>query len=489
MNWKKYKSLPPEEQGNENFYIIGLDLGSHSSGLAFYNLSTRQAEVIDMSGGYGKPSIPTVMQYIPESKEWVFGEYAVLNQGTDNEITLRDMLSLLGQFEYINVDKRNLSVASILGLFIKEVLGNVRNINPNGQIVGIVATTPAFATPQVNEELTRAFKSAGYEKELIALVPDRTCALTHYLYTAEVAENIMLLDFGATQLRGGAYHIQGSHITATQYYFNQSAGTQSIDASTTDYLSQFTGNVPQLAAFTHQHKDMLFSRNIGDKPVKLYFNFTYPPTMHSVTAQDIAQLLSPHIKTFEKFIQPMYNRDITIICTGGGFEMQWARDSIEKICPQAILYKNPKMVQAQGAALVAANYIMADPPSTHITLTDTNQLPVDIGLFDGKNFLPLAERNTFWWQHHTPKLILVNQTVHGDLDLTLATRTKDFDIMPIGIAKLKGLPKRPKGVTRLRAGLTFATNHRVTLTIADMGFGELYPQVDYSQETTINIPL
>jgi len=46
---------------NNDHYMIGLDLGNDSSGIAFFNLADNAPESIDLSGGYGKQSMPTVV--------------------------------------------------------------------------------------------------------------------------------------------------------------------------------------------------------------------------------------------------------------------------------------------------------------------------------------------------------------------------------------------------------------------------------------------
>jgi hypothetical protein len=103
MHWKQYKNLPKDQKRDESYYIIGLDIGNDSSGIAFFNAAEGMPETIDLSGGYGKPSIPTVMQYIAETREWVYGEYAILNRGVGTEITLNDLIQRLGSFDYVEV--------------------------------------------------------------------------------------------------------------------------------------------------------------------------------------------------------------------------------------------------------------------------------------------------------------------------------------------------------------------------------------------------
>ena len=139
MHRNRYLALPEEQKLNEIYYIIGLDIGNDSSSIAFFNLAEKTPEVIDLSGGYGRPSIPTMMQYIAETKEWVFGEYALLNRGVGTEITLSDLITRLGSHEYVDLDHKPISVVNLLGLFIKEIIGHVKNINPKAEIAGIVA--------------------------------------------------------------------------------------------------------------------------------------------------------------------------------------------------------------------------------------------------------------------------------------------------------------------------------------------------------------
>jgi len=519
MNWKKYQSLNLNEKLDETYYIIGLDLGNDSSGMAFYNLTTSTPEVIDLSGGYGKPSIPTVIQYIAETKEWVFGEYAVLNQAAGAEVTLSALLERLGNFDYIDIDRRSLSVASILSLFIKEILGNVRNINPKAEIVGIVTTVPAYFSNQAYEELYRAFNLAGYEKELIALVPDRECVLAHHCVNTNMSEeHIMLLDFGSRELRGGLYHIanndSGVLITSISSLFNKDISIAKLNNDVSDFFEGFVLREigkgkplnpdtmrqihEHIAVFSYQHRDMLFQRNIRTKPIKLYFNFTYPPFQQTITHEQVQKLLRPYASRFDRFMQDVFKKSLsnttitpedidTVLCIGGGFEMLWAKEAVSKHFSNAQVnfFKNPKMVTCEGAAIVAARTLGIPQAGAKLQIEDTHQLAYDIGLTDGKNFFPLVERNAFWWQSHSTKLVLVNQEVNGELNLNLCTRTGTGELHGLANVRLNGLPLRPKGTTRLEVGLSFLSNTEFSLKIRDRGFGEMFPKSEYERDVQI----
>ena len=449
---------------NNDHYMIGLDLGNDSSGIAFFNLADNAPESIDLSGGYGKQSMPTVVQYIPATKEWVFGEYAVLNQGEG--VTYANLIARLGLFEE--------KTASILALFIKEMLGNVRNINPRAKIVGIVASIPAYFSAEAKKELTHSFDLAGYGDKLLALVPDRECVLAHSFYTDTESRNVLLLDFGASQVRGGVYKKDGTTVHALSSIFTNDVCMSKINNDVVDFFADFLQDKnPMLTAFAHQHRDVLFQKNVLTKPLKFYFNFTHPPVQATVTNAQVQKFLQPYQEYFGKFLedtlqkstQPISIEDVDhVLCVGGGFEMLWARDAVSKMFDNVQFYKNPKMISCEGAAIIAAG-LLGLPSCKPFAIEDLHPINYDFGLLDDKNFLPLLERGSFWWQEHPPKLILVNRAVDGDLALNFGKH----------MVLLKGLPKRPKGTTRLQMSVAFSSINKAIITIQDIGFGDLFP--------------
>jgi molecular chaperone DnaK (HSP70) len=513
MNWKRYKAL--EQKNNEAYYIIGLDIGNDSSGIAFFNLAENEPEIIDLSGGYGRPSIPTVMQYIAETREWVFGEYAILNRGVGTEITLSALIERLGSYEYIDLDHKPVSVVYVLSLFIKELLSSVRNINPKAEIVGIVAAVPGYFSEQAREELQRAFKLAGYEKELITQAVDRDCVLAHYyLKNKPREERVLLIDYGSRGVRGGLYHIlpQGDMVTAKSMssLFDDEIGTAKINGDVCNMFEEFLqANQPGsyakqhsefIPAFVYQHKDILFQKNIRSKPAKLYFNFAYPPFQQTVTHENVMELVFPYRQRFNRFIHDVLEKNIYgdeeisaadishVLCVGGGFEMLWAREAVSALFKKAQVHfhKNAKVITAEGAAVVAALLLDAHKGYS-IQVEDKHQLQTDIGLQSKNGFLPLVERNAFWWQRHPSRMVLVKQPVEGELPLVLAERNANGEVRKLSNVALTGLPARPKGTTRLKVRLRFSSNTDLTMRISDQGFGELFPKTEYEREVAVHL--
>ena len=529
MNWKKYRTLPAKEKQDEIYYIIGIDIGNDSTGIAFYNVADNRPEIIDLSGGYGRPTVPTAMQYVVETREWVFGEYAVLNRGIGKEITLKHLVAQLGQSEYIDIDDKPISIITLLGMYIKEILSNIKNINPKAEIAGIVASTPSYFSSTAKKELVLAFKSAGYEKELITLVSDRDCVFAHFYDTQlKIEQNqlTLLLDYASSEVRGGIYHSteppdsinKELTIKSISSLFDPEIGTQQIEEQIKSlFTGYYTANNPlqtkqelervineQLAAFTYQHKDILFQKAIRSKPAKLYFNFAFPPFQQTISKIEADKLIEPFRKRFNKFIASIMEKSTVngkkitpanidkVICTGGGFEMLWVKESIESLFPQDKLqiYRSPKAITAMGAAVVAANLLNL-PRTTAcngVIIEDKHQLAADIGIMlKGNNFVSLAECNNFWWQAHPLRFFIVNDEITGDYPLTILSRSPDGDRRILLDTKLTNLPKRPKGTTRLSLQMKFTSDSEGIAMVADAGFGEIFPKTDYLQEIKVKL--
>ena len=517
MAWTKFRELFRHTAMSEAHFVLGIDLGDAASAIAYYDPVRGQPEVIDMSGGYGKPSVPTVLQYAADTKDWVFGEYAVLNRGVGREQTFSGLLSRLGRNEYAEVNDRPVQVSALLGHYCKELVAACRSLNPKAEIAGIVAAAPCYMSEEAQAELLAAFRAAGLEKEVVTLLPDRECVfLQYYANRPQAAERVLLLDFGSRALRGGLYDVtpegDGLAIDCVSSLFDESAGVQAVNDSVlawfTDFYCQKTGEAAdalpktardQLHIFAHQHKDLLFQREIGTKPLKLYYNFAYPPLQQAVAAADIRALSAPYEAAFTRFLADVFDKvgaaqgkADKVLCTGGGFEMLWARKLVQAAFPsgEVVFFKNAKAVAAEGASLAAAAALGVIPPQNH-RLTDRHMLTADFGVKilrgQKERFVPLAARNTFWWQEREPVCFLLNEPTSADTSVEFYTRDAAGELHTLGKADLPGLPARPAGATRLRLSFRFDSRDSLTATVADAGFGELFPRAEYEQTAALRL--
>ncbi|MCL2576160.1 MAG: DUF5716 family protein [Defluviitaleaceae bacterium] len=493
MSWKKYREHFKLHRMDEDHFVLGLDFGNATSAIAYFDVIRENAEILDISGGYGKPAAPTALQYIAASKEWIFGEYAILNaNGQDSLLT--GFAENLGGGAYLDIGDGNRSVVDIAAIYIEELIANCRSINPKAVVSGIVAVVPDFVASEAKTALSAAVAKAGYENLLIDLVEERQAVFAFCHHNKIAANKLMWLDFGDRGLRGGLYEIKDDYntIECLAADFNEELGSAFIDREIYNLLAGFYCRTQktqldelskteqeQILTFAYGHKDVLL--NNDGKDTRIYYNFVYPPFSEVVSASRIAGMAWAWENGLEDFVNRLlgnhFTDDITVICTGGGFEMPWAKKKIAQIfdTKQLYLQKNPKGILAQGATLYAAQKLeLLRSPKFEIADGHKTQVDIGISITQGgkQRFYAIIERGSWLWQK--PKTTYIIPTGEN-AEIELLTRDETGRISPLGIAKFKSMPKRPQGTTRIALDLEPTDNDRYTVKIKDLGFGEIYP--------------
>ena len=514
MSWKKYRDVFLETKPDESHFVLGIDIGNLTACVSYFDAVSMQPEVVDMSGGYGKASVPTVVQYIGDTGEWVFGEYALLNKSETRECYFENLVERLGHREYLEAGGKSISVVWILAQFTKELIANLKNINPRAEVAGLVISVPSYMSEEAKNEFNQVVKTAGFSSALVRFATDRECVFSKYFYQNPVTdENVLLLDFGGRELRGGIYSVSPGEeiqIRCSSSMFESALGAHAIERRVYSLFSRFYEEksldknpsnviIDQLSAFTYQHKDLLFQKS-GSKTVKLYYNFVYPPIVRTIDPDEIKEFIRPFERGLGLFIEELLEKSEeefgmkievnTVICIGGGFEMPWARAVIEKRFPECnrVLYKNAKGISSEGASLIAAGALNIIKP-INIKIIDEHQLSCDFGLITlfekSERFVPIAERNSFWWQRHAPQSVLLTDPTDVPVSITICSRNEQGGILPVSDIMLDGLPVRPGGTTRLKILLEFLNRRKMKITVIDAGFGELFPKTNFVRDFEI----
>ena len=491
---------------DETKFIIGLDIGNNDSALSFFDFNTNKIEQLDISGGYGKDSVPTVVQYIRDTEEWVFGEYALMNKPLSDSITFDNLISGLGKKNCYTIGRKVLSHSYILSLFIKELLENIKNINPNAEIVGI-AVSVAYLNEDAENELLEAFSESGYYDKLIGLFSAKECILNKYCFDEKVIPpKIITLDFGSREIRGGFFNLFEKEdsiiVNVNSAFFESNIGTSKIEKKLydvfEDYFKDNTGETDisdihklQLEAFTYQYKDLIFK---SKKEIKLYFNFIYPPFQKTIEKNEIENITHEFNVIFYRFLEKIFQNEMLrknegfdidkILCCGGGFEMFWIKEAIVNVFGEnrSVIYKNPKDILSQGACVIAAKYFGA-VKDKKLIFSENSARTQDIGLVfrdknDDSKFVPFIEKGAFWWQKFKSKSVIINEI---DVPPALEVFKKDNDGNLIIIARiiLDDLPKRPKGTNWFDILFEYIEYNKIYVEIRDLGFGDFFQKTDY----------
>lgn len=522
MNWKNLRkeiSKSGADFSDESKFILGLDIGNSTSTISYWNVNLKEPQLIDISGGYGNPSMPTVVQYVPGNKEWIFGEYALLNKGDFENITFTNLVDRLGSKELLDADGKSVSIPQLLGIYIKALIESCMNINPNAEVSGIIVAIPTYIDDTAKEEFQRAISIAGFDKEFIGFVTDRECAIKYYYYQEETikAEKIIILDYGGRELRGGVYDILPKHdkldITAMSSIIDDTLGTQNIDSKVKDLFVRYfcketeispnsinKNTMSQLESFAYQNRHILFQNN--NRTIKVYFNFAFPAFQKNISPQEAADFNLPLEKKLKEFLhsicvkvisKPIKPSEIAkVICLGGGFEMKWAKEAVEKMFPSSkiITMKGSKGITAQGACISAA-IELGLLENKNINILDFNIINYDIGVKavtdDREQFIALIEKGSFWWQQHNERIFILNCETNKNPYIKIYSKNDMGEEFLLCSLELIGLPERPRKTTRLKIRIDFKRYDIVNINIKDYGFGELFKASDFEKNIEIKI--
>jgi len=324
-------------------------------------------------------------------------------------------------------------------------------------------------------------------------------------------ERLLLLDFGARGLRGGIYQVSGGkrHLKCLSAMMDDRLSTKAVDAAIYQLLAEYycknrkttidkltKSEHQQLFTFVHQHKDMLLGHSGGKTPIKLYYNFAYPPFSEAVPQGDIDRILRTHGQKMDDFIHDLAAKasctlsDInTIICTGGGFEMPWAKKRVAELLPKErlVLFKNSKTVLSQGATYAAAGRLGL-LPQIRFDIEDGHKIPCDVGIRIGQvgkyRFVPILEKGCPLWQKPRTAFVILQNNVN---EVAIYKRDADGVDVKVGVAKLSGFPERPPGTTKLSVDIAAQTAENCIVTIKDLGFGEIFPSSGISKEIEVRL--
>lgn len=505
MDWKRYREYFVKNKIDEDFFVLGVDLGDATSAISYFDILRNAPEVLDISGGYGKPCPPTTLQYITASREWIFGEYAILN-ANGSDALLTNFISRLGDGAYLDIGEGGRSVADITSIYLERLIDNCKSINPKATVAGICAVVPDFVTTDAKEALVDAFGRAGYKSSLIGLIEERE-ALLHFCAINGMGRGgkLLWLDFGARGLRGGLYEADKNfeQITCLASNLSETLSCNQIDEAIFNLLSIYYCKEQgvdiskmskiekeQIFTFAHGYRDMLLNQDSG-RDTKLYYNFVHPPFAKTVTGAQIKDMTRPWEMRLREFVDNLLGggatTKITVLCTGGGFEMPWARRKIAEMFNNPHFHKNPKGILAQGATLYAVKELgLIKLPE--IAIKDNHKLPFDVGIDimqEGKSqFHTLMERGSWLWQK--PKTThLIARGEEAEVELLL--RDEVGKVTKLGTARLKGLPKRPAGTTRIALDLEAKAGYSFAVRLKDLGFGEIFPATGYIENYLFDV--
>jgi len=530
LNWESYRNHITETgHCPEDWYILGIDLGTTNSVISFWDNAAGKPEAIDVSNGFGKIPLPSVVQFRADDghgDEWVIGDEAYRSMKIYPESTIRSIKRKMGTNETVSLGGKNYLPEEISAKILQELAQNAQNLNPKAEIAGLVVSVPYDFDDAAQKATIRACEIAGLKDKLICLIKEPNAAALAYNFRQQLqeAEKICVFDFGGGTLDITLFNVASrddAHIRLQVISQGGEAhhGGDDVDDllinACNGFILEKTGQEASTLAVENQVELIARARETKERlsgvtTFRIPFTFCIPPFVHAITRDDFTALIKPFIdktrKLVLKALRETYSGSLTpndvsrVLLEGGSSQMPWVREMLLDIFgDESKIYSSEKPAldisigatyyAAMKMGLLSAPDMSSEKMDVSFEVAVSHDIGLEVDNGKVKSFFPMIRRGTpyalakkahvFTLSGNTPEEMTT-------LELKLLERIQADDpyekCTVIGEVKVVGLPERPSGKTKLRITLMVEEEGGLVRgMVEDVGFGGDWPSSGFKE--------
>lgn len=409
---------------NKGKVVIGFDMGDVYSQISFLSHTAAEPETVSAITGTELYNIPTVLAKRPLVSQWFYGREAV-KYAEQGGIVVDNLVSRALRGEEVMVENESFDPIALLALFVKRTL--------------------SLLTMHVSMKDIEAF-----------------------MFTVEHLDNRMVevLNRLVGYLQLDCPHISyQSHVESFYaYMIHQPRELWQYQVLVLEYNDILTSmrfecsrNTTPEVAFIHCMKHEDIKRRIWSED-------------EDVRKGEMAELDEIVCDTASNILK---EGDITTVyLLGDGFKETWASETLKVLCKNRRVFQGNNLYSKGAALSIMDKLYPSEISKTHVYLGE-DKVKSNVGLRalrrGEESYLALLDAGTNWYEVNTDMDILVEE---GNEIGFLITSLTGGHVIEKNIV-LDGLPKRPRGATRLRIHIEMTNVDTLAVDIEDLGFGEL----------------
>ncbi len=473
MNFLQYKDIIKDNY-KDDYYLLGIDLGATNSVVCYYNNKAKRAEAIDLSNGFGKIPISSVVQYRSDSNEWIVGEEALKTNEVYMNDTIEAVKSMLGKVDKIKLGDEFYTPAEVLSKIIKSIADSVIKKSPKAEIVGLVVTVPKEFTEAKKQQTIEAIEIAGLKEQFIGLLSEENAILLNYFVENEFRGNkrIAIFDFGGKALNLSLFDTEATDKFSLKLLKQVSKDNHGGDNIDRIILDKFYTYIEENGI----SKEILTKENIADLKMKVIdtkerlsgvnsyrvpFTFCVPPFMKQITREELESIISEFIDQTKIQLKNLFcdvdGKEVSfdsvdkVILTGGVSKMPWVRNMLSAIFGEGKLYSSDDGLLdcAKGACIFSAIqmgvYDCLEIKVINEKKVRDIEIAYDIGFNISNEFLPIIRKGSSYDYCRKENNFSVKGNENNSLELEVLKRNvktaKIDECEVIGKVKFENLPK------------------------------------------------
>ena len=522
MNWEQYRDkITATGAVEEDWYILGIDLGTTNSVVSYWNSKTRRPEPVDISNGFGKIPLPSVIQYREDEdfgEEWVVGEEALHTAQIYPETTVRSIKRKMGTKDTIHLAGSDYLPEELSSMILKTLIGHVSAMNPKMTLAGVVVSVPYDFDDAAKKATVKACHLAGLSDSLICLIEEPKAAALAYNFRHDLQEKekVLVFDFGGGTLDITMFQVDSKDEDAIHLKVISEGGEAYHGGDNVDdilygqlmtWLEEQTGS--DRGSLTKESLTELYQRAretkerlSGVAKHRVPYTFCIPPFVKPVSRKDFEELIKGFmLKTRNLVLEtlkecysgPEKPEAVSrVLLEGGSSQMPWVKTMLGEIFGEDRLYvsEQPALDISIGATYYGAmklgllqhKDLHTLDRRVHFEMPVPHDIGFEITYSDTSKFYPMIRRGTpYPLAKKTMVFTLSGETLEDmtTLDLKIIERIRSGDDLEdcraVGDVRFEGLPERPSGKTKLEVTLTIEENDgTVTGKVKDLGYGEDY---------------
>lgn len=503
--WESYRQAVLDQQKlDENWLILGIDLGTTHSVVSYFNSSTKKPEPIDISQGFGKTPMPSAIQFREEkggsewgASEWVIGDEAYRSMRLYPETTVLSIKRKMGYQHETKLGDHQYLPEELSAKILMELINHVMMMNPNGVIVGVVVSVPYDFDDAAKKATIKACQLAGLGEHLICLIEEPKAAALAYSFRHEFHKNekIMVFDFGGGTLDITIFEVTEKSTEKIQLQVMSEGGEAYHGGDNIDEIllsrlykaiERETGLTQEQISLENQAELIQRARELkerlsGVRKFRVPFSFCSPPFMKEFTREQMEADIDPFIQKtrqlvcntlLEAYKGSLNPSDIDrVLLEGGSCSMPWVKEMLVSIFndyEKIICSDRPALDISIGATYYGAMKmgllehpdLMSVGEPLHFEVTVPHDIGFEVEYGHKKDFFTMISRGTPYVLAKKAQVFTLSGSTPKDmthLKIKILERVHKGDKIDkcklIGEVEISGIPERPVGKTKLKVTL------------------------------------